>query len=98
MEFDSKVYTNVLHSVYANWIVYDGKFLILDYNTSDGGKRVEETLAGWNWKVMQMQEIDQDQIAPVYPEMHENGPCWWRLPRGGRIAGIRLMCWRFTAY
>jgi hypothetical protein len=71
LEFDSKVYTNVLHSVYANWIVYDGKFLILDYNTSDGGKRVEETLAGWNWKVMQMQEIDQDQIAPVYPEMHE---------------------------
>ena len=71
LEFDSKVYTNVLHSVYANWVVYDGKFLILDYNTSDGGKRVEETLAGWNWKVSQMQEIDQNQIAPVYPEMRE---------------------------
>lgn len=71
LEFDSKVYTNVLHSVYANWIVYDGKFLILDYNTSDGGKRVEETLAGWNWKVSRMQEIDQNQIAPVYPELRE---------------------------
>lgn len=71
LEFDSKVYTNVLHSVYANWIVYNGKFLVLDYKTSDGGKRVEETLAGWNWKVSQMQEIDQNQIAPVYPELRE---------------------------
>lgn len=71
LEFDHKVYTNVLHSVYANWLVYDGRFLILDYNTSDGSKRTEETLAGWNWKISQTQDFDQNLIFPDYPELHE---------------------------
>lgn len=71
LEFDRKVYTNVLHSVYANWMVYNGHFLILDYNTSDGSKRTEETLAGWNWKISQMQDFDQSQTYPDYPELHE---------------------------
>lgn len=71
LEFDEKVYTNVLHSVYANWMVYEGKFLILDYNTSDGGKRTEETLAGWNWKNSQIQDFDPNQGSYNYPELQE---------------------------
>lgn len=57
LDFDSKVYTNVLSTIYYNYKVYDGRYIILDYNTADGGNRTEATLAGWNWKATQMQEF-----------------------------------------
>ncbi|MDE7108581.1 MAG: ABC transporter substrate-binding protein, partial [Muribaculaceae bacterium] len=57
LDFDRKVYSNVLSTVYYNYKVYDGRYLILDYNTADGGNRTDATLAGWNWKATQMQEF-----------------------------------------
>ena len=57
LDFDSKVYTNVLSTIYYNYKVYDGHYIILDYNTADGGNRTDATLAGWNWKATQMQEF-----------------------------------------
>lgn len=57
LDFDSKVYTNVLSTIYYNYKVYDGRYIILDYNTADGGNRTEATLAGWNWKATRMQEF-----------------------------------------
>ncbi len=57
LDFDSKVYTNVLSTIYYNYKVYDGRYIILDYNTADGGNRTDATLAGWNWKATQMQEF-----------------------------------------
>lgn len=57
LNFDSKVYTNVLSTVYYNFQVYDGHYIILDYNTADGGNRTDATLAGWNWKATHMQEF-----------------------------------------
>lgn len=69
LDFDSKVYTNVLYSVYASWMVYQGRFAILDYNTCDGGKRTDATLAGWNWKNSQSQEFDGNTPAVTYPAL-----------------------------
>ncbi len=60
LDFDSKVYTNVLSTIYYNYKVYDGKYIILDYNTADGGNRTDATLAGWNWKASQMQDFATD--------------------------------------
>lgn len=57
LNFDSKVYTNVLSTVYYNYKVYDGRYIILDYNTADGGNRTDATLAGWNWKATHMQQF-----------------------------------------
>lgn len=57
MTFDSKVFTNVLHTTYYNYKVHDGQYVILDYNTSDSGNRTDATLAGWNWKVSQTQDF-----------------------------------------
>lgn len=57
LDFDSKVYTNVLATIYYNYKVYNGEYIILDYNTADGGNRTDATLAGWNWKASQMQEF-----------------------------------------
>ncbi len=60
LNFDSKVYTNVLSTVYYNFLIYQQRYVILDYNTTDGSKRSDATLAGWNWKAQQMQEIDDE--------------------------------------
>lgn len=72
LDFDSKVYTNVLQSVYANWMVYEDKFVILDYNSSDGGNRVDETLAGWNWNNTQTQEFEDATEVITYPALDQN--------------------------
>lgn len=71
LNFDAKVYTNVLYSVYASWMVYQGKFIILDYNTCDGGNRTDATLSGWNWKNSQSQEFDGGSPSISYPPLKE---------------------------
>ena len=70
LRFDSKVFTNVLATTYHNFKVY-GIYIILDYNTSDGGNRTEATLAGWNWKASQMQDFN-DSGDITYPEHKSN--------------------------
>ena len=55
--FDQTIYTNVTHSVYCHWQVYQGKHLILEYNTSDDSKRTNASMANWNWKVTKKQDI-----------------------------------------
>lgn len=71
MTFDSKVFTNVLNTTYYNYKVYNGQYIILDYNTSDGGNRTDATLAGWNWKASQMQDFTNSGSIS-YPEHKGN--------------------------
>ena len=72
LDFDKKVYTNVLSSVYHNYMVYDGRYIILDYNASNSSARTSEALAGWNWKNNRMQELgDSTSIGPAYPALHD---------------------------
>lgn len=71
LRFDKKIFTNVLATTYYNYKVYDGKYIILDYNTSDGGNRTDATLAGWNWKASQVQDFDSS-ISLSYPELSGN--------------------------
>lgn len=67
LRFDSKIFTNVLATTYYSYRIYDGRYVILDYNTSDGGNRTDATLAGWNWKASQMQEFDEGPSTDQYP-------------------------------
>lgn len=69
LDFDSKVFTNVLNTTYYHYKIYNGRYILLDYNTSDGGKRTEATLAGWNRKAKQMQEFEVGGGDIVYPEL-----------------------------
>lgn len=71
LKFDGKIFTNVLSTTYYNYRVYNGEYVILDYNTSDGGNRTDATLAGWNWKASQMQDFD-DGVAISYPAQKGN--------------------------
>ena len=43
LDFDSQVYTNILHSTYCHWQYYEGNFLRINYMTSDGSRRTEST-------------------------------------------------------
>lgn len=70
LKFDRKIFTNVLCTTYYNYRVYEGRYVILDYNTSDGGNRTDATLAGWNWKISQMQEFD-DASSLTYPTLQD---------------------------
>lgn len=72
LRFDSKVYTNVLSTTYHNFRVYNGNYIILYYNSSDGGNRTDATLAGWNWKASQMQNFDNDSEEFSYPAHRSN--------------------------
>lgn len=70
LDFDSKVYTNVLGTTYCHYKVYQGRYLYLDYYTSDGSNRTQSTTAGWNWKAENMQDFnDGNDIS--YPELDE---------------------------
>lgn len=68
LDFDAKVFTNVLHTTYYNFKIYGGRYILLDYNTSDGSKRTDATLAGWNWKAAQMQDFDETEEF-TYPAL-----------------------------
>lgn len=59
LRFNQSVYTNVLHSVYCHWQVYNGKHLMLEYNTSDASKRTDASMANWNWKITQKQDFPE---------------------------------------
>ncbi|MCQ2347592.1 MAG: ABC transporter substrate-binding protein [Paludibacteraceae bacterium] len=69
LDFDSKVYTNVLHTVYYNYFVYQQKYIFLDYNTTDGSRRTDPTLASWNWKKSQQQDITYGGEEHIYPPL-----------------------------
>ena len=69
LDFDARAYTNVLHSVYYNYLVYQYKYIFLDYNTTDGSRRTDPTLASWNWKNSQKQDISYEGEERAYPPL-----------------------------
>jgi ABC-type branched-subunit amino acid transport system substrate-binding protein len=71
LDFDSKVYTNVLSTTYYCYKIYNGMYIILDYNTSNGSNRTDATLAGWNWRASQAQDFD-DSSDISYVERKSN--------------------------
>lgn len=70
LDFDKDVYTSVLESTYANFMVYNGRYVTLGYNKSNGGRRSDKTLAGWNWKKNQIQDFS-DGTDIRYPVLQD---------------------------
>ena len=68
LDFDSQVYTNILHSTYCHWQYYEGNFLRINYMTSDGSRRTESTLGCWNWSISGGQSFNTN-IEILYPEL-----------------------------
>ncbi len=79
LRFDSEAQTSLLQSTYAHWTVYEGKFLTIDFTSSDGSNRTASTLASWNWKAKVSEDIE-DQDSPVqYKELKDS---WALLVQG----------------
>lgn len=70
LDFDKDVYTSVLESTYANFMVYNGRYVTLGYYKSNGGRRSDKTLAGWNWKKNQIQDFS-DETDIRYPVLQD---------------------------
>ncbi|MCQ2343256.1 MAG: ABC transporter substrate-binding protein [Paludibacteraceae bacterium] len=68
LDFDAKVYTNVLHTVYDNFLIYQQRYVYLDYNSTDGSRRSDPTLSEWNWKASQMQDVSGG-VDRTYPAL-----------------------------
>ncbi len=72
LDFDKKVYTNVLSSTYYSYKVYGGKYVILDYISNNGAAHTASSFANWNWKSSHAQEFeDKDVSGIVYPALHD---------------------------
>ncbi len=69
IRFDQDALTSVLHSTYAHWVIHGGRIVIVDYASSDGSKRTEETMASWNWRAQMEQEIDDSEAGVSFGEM-----------------------------
>ncbi len=50
----------------------DGKFHILDFYSADGSNRTDPTLAGWNWRVSHLDEIEETTAPTHYPELQSH--------------------------
>lgn len=72
MDFDKTVYTNVLQSVYCNWVVHNGTFIIQDFCSTEGSLRTDANLAGWNWKIQKEQEFEDAPTTLVYDSLKNN--------------------------
>ena len=71
LRFDSEACTSLVQSTYVHWMVYEGKFLTLDYMSDDGSNRTASTLASWNWKAKMMEDIE-DRDSPVQYGPHKD--------------------------
>ena len=71
LNFDSKVYTSVLQTTYCHYKVYNGRYIILDYNSSGGGYRTDSSRANWNRQKEQMEEFDYSAGKINYPKLED---------------------------
>lgn len=78
LDFDSRQYTAVIHSIYAHWLVYNGSVLALDFLSPDGSNRIESSLASWEWNTSVQQEF-YDVQPFIYPDRTDN----WALVVAG---------------
>lgn len=71
LNFDSENGSVVTQSIYCHWMVYEGKFLPLEYISSTGTNRSSATLASWNWSATKMQDFENKGKVD-YPEHKSN--------------------------
>ncbi|WP_294428223.1 C13 family peptidase [uncultured Treponema sp.] len=60
IEFDSETFTTLLYSTYIHWSIIDNKVVVLDYLSSEGGKRTSSTRSVWAWNQTVDEFLDGD--------------------------------------
>lgn len=92
-DFDSKVYTNVLASIYYNYKVYDGHITFSTTILPTGATALTPRLPGWNWKATQMQNFGQGDDNISYAPLTANKAVLIASRRDGQTTDIRQMYW-----
>lgn len=79
LRFDSEAYTTLVESTYVHWLIYEKKFMPIDFRTNQGSGHTTSTMASWNWVAEKAPEL-QDDSAPVeYKELKDK---WAILVQG----------------
>lgn len=70
--FDEQALTSLVQSTYVHWLVYDGRFLTIDYRSSDGSRRTTSTMASWNWKAKVTEDIEDKDSPVTYKDLNDS--------------------------
>ena len=73
IDFDKETYTSPVKSVYAHWTVIEGKFVTVDFTSTDGGEHIGEHRAFWTWSaIYDDTEAEASKSASVHYENLES--------------------------
>jgi glycosylphosphatidylinositol transamidase (GPIT) subunit GPI8 len=84
LRFDSETFTTLIESTYAQWMIYGGELIVVDYYSSNGSKRVTPTMASWNWQAKQQQELADKDVDIVYQPHKDSWAVLVRASEGWR--------------
>lgn len=68
LDFSTEHYTTVMYSSYVHWMIYNGKFIHLDYDNRSEDKS-SSSVAAWEWNKQFAQQFEEDVPEIVYPEL-----------------------------
>ena len=71
-DFDRKYGTTVLNTIYAHWILRDGKYTTMEYLSTDGSDRTTSTLQAWDTHTANFQQFSSTQPDPDYGPLGGN--------------------------
>ena len=71
LDFDTEQYTNVLHSIYKEWLLYQGRFITVASLSSDGSSRTQSSLASWNLRTTYDQDFASN-VSFSYPARNDS--------------------------
>lgn len=81
LDFDLKKQSSVLNTTYSHWMIYQKKFLPIDYLSAKGSKYTGSTVADWEWKATVTQELADVVFTGTYPTLESQ---WAVLVCGSR--------------
>lgn len=71
-DFDRKYGTTVLNTIYAHWILRDGRYTTIEYLSTDGSDRTTSTLQTWDTATSRVQQFANDQPDRDYGALDRN--------------------------
>ena len=72
LDFDPKNYTLISHSTYEFWMVYEGRFLSLNFLKRSEGEHSSSPIVSWEWNKTYQQQFDEHMSDIGYPQLTGN--------------------------
>lgn len=70
--FDEQTHSGVVESSFRHWVLYDGKYITIEYVSTGGSKRTSSAKNIWDWTASKFQAFNKtDGSNIVYPELDE---------------------------